>query len=258
MRQVINETGRLAVYADAYMDGGVIDIHKQMKSKNIEVATNNTLVMNKNTHSTMNNMEMKLDFLNWLPFAAKKYHLSGDISDYFFVPVLTIPSDLPNRNGVAFPLATLLEFNPERGCQGYKTFKGQPVQYEHDNKDITKARGIIVDTHLSNLKGYCNNKLWKVLLLLAIDRTKDIETSTQIMEGKRNSYSMGAWVDRYTCSYCGEEVGKCEHIPAKAPVCFYEKDGKIVHKNMHGMSGFECSTVATPAWSPATSDVIYS
>lgn len=256
MRQRINEEGRFPVYADAFMDGKAIDIHKEIKSKTIQIASND-LVIQKKANTLSAEGEQKLDISNWLPFAAKKYHISPDIHDYIFVPVLTIPSDIPNRNGVAFPLKTLLEFNIDAGCQGYKTFRGKPVHYEHQNKDPVKAKGVIVDSFLRPMKGFGNGNLWKVMLLLAIDRTKDVNLSGDIMKGNMNSYSMGAYVDKYTCSYCGSDVGKCEHIPLKSPVAFYKKDGKLVFKNMHGMLGFECSSVGTPAWSPATSDIIY-
>jgi len=257
MRQDFQDLSlREAVYADAFMEGKAIDIHKEVRSKNIQIATND-MVLNKSSNVLTTEAEQKLDITNWLPFASKKYLISPDINDYIFVPVLTIPSDLPNRNGVAFPLKTLLEFNVDAGCQGYKTFRGKPVHYEHQNKDPTKAKGVIVDSFLRRINGFGGGNVWKVMLLLAIDRTKDVSLSSQIISGEMNSYSMGAYVDKYTCSYCGSDVGKCTHIKANSPVNFYELNGDLVFKNMHGMMGFECSSVGTPAWSPAASNTVY-
>lgn len=257
MRQIENK-GRFAVYSDAYSVGKAIDVHKEVKRQNIEIAKDRVTMRANTNVATAGGVEEKLDISTWLPFAAPKYEISGDINDYLFVPVFTIPSGIPNRNGVAFPLKTLLEFNIEAGCQGYKTFRGKPMHYEHKNDNPLEAKGVIADSFLRKLNGYGNGKVWKVMLLLAVDRTKDISLAKDIAEGKMNSYSMGAWVDRYTCSYCGADVGKCDHIPDKSPLCFYEKDGKLVFKNMHGINGFECSSVGTPAWSCANSDVVIS
>lgn len=257
MRQ-FEKNERFAVYCDAQRIGNPIDVHAEIAKKNIVVSSSKIITMKKSSNIvTANKVEEKLDIGTWLPFAAPKYKISPNVDDYIFVPVFTIPSDLPNRNGVAFPLKSLLEFNTERGCQGYKTFKGMPVQFDHANTDITKAYGVIADSFLKPLKGYGNGKVWKVMLLLAIDRTKDVVVSKKICEGEYNSYSMGAWVDKYSCSFCGADVGKCEHIPHNSPLCFYEKDGKVVFKNMHGISGFETSIVPiTPAWPMATTDHI--
>lgn len=258
MRQIVNPKGKLAVYCDAQMQGKMIDVHSEIKRNNIEVAGDRVLMRANTNAITANNNEEKLDITTWLPFAAPKYQISADINDYIFVPVFTIPSDIPNRNGVAFPLKTLLEFNVEQGCQAYKTFRGKPVHYEHKNENPLEAHGVIVDSFLRKLHGYGNGRVWKVMLLLALDRTKSPNLTQQIADGEMNSYSMGAWVDKYTCSYCNADVGKCSHIPHNSPLCFYEKDGKLVFKNMHGMSGFECSSVGTPAWSVAVSDKILS
>lgn len=243
------------VFCDAQADGKPIDIHKEIKNKNIEIASDK-VIMNPNSNVVTAGVEDRLDINTWLPFAAPKYKISPNIDDYIFVPVFTIPSDIPNRNGVAFPLKSLLEFNVEQGCQAYKTFRGKPVHYEHKNDNPEEAYGVIVDSFLRPLKGYGNGKVWKVMLLLAVDRTKSIEFAQDIIKGNMNSYSMGAWVDKYTCSKCGADVGRCKHIAHKSPVCFYQDGEDVVFKNMHGMVGFETSSVGTPAWSVAVSDTI--
>lgn len=243
---------RVAEYASAsLMDKGLImDVHKEMKSKNIERAHESLIV----TSPVMESGREKLDIENWLPFAAKQYKISPDINDYFFVPVITIPSDLPNRNGAAFPLKELVKFQPEYGVQSYKTFKGKPVQYEHKNKSIEDAYGVIADTYLRKMEGYGGRKVWKLIELLAIDRTKYIEVATRVATGQVNSYSMGCWVGYYTCSYCGARLGDCSHIRPKDPLTFYELNDKLVFRNCHDNVGFETSIVETPAFSIAASD----
>lgn len=129
MRQQINKQ-RFAVYCDAAgFTPGIIDVHSATKKKSIERSNDQILIAPQYNEKTK--VKEKLDINTWLPYAAKKYELSADIRDYFFVPVITIPSDLPNRNGVAFPLKTLLEFSVEDGMQAYKSFKGKPVHFEH-------------------------------------------------------------------------------------------------------------------------------
>lgn len=252
-RQLLKKD-KFAVYCDAAgFAPGIIDVHAQMKKKNLTVAKDNVILSPAFTDKDKP-MKEKLDLSTWLPYAAKKYEISPDIRDYFFVPVITIPSDLPNRNGVAFPLKTLVEFNVDQGQQAYKTFKGKPVHYEHRNQNPKEAYGVIADAFLRKMEGYGNGKVWKLLELLAIDRTKYPAIAQKILDREMNSYSMGAFVTRYSCSFCGREMGKCEHLHPKAPLDFYEKDGKLVFRNVHEITGFETSIVATPAYSVAASD----
>ena len=255
MSRQILKANKFAVYADAQgFTPGIIDVHAQMKKKSVDKTKEGLIVTSQ--YSSAEKAKEKLDITRWLPFAAKKYDISPDIRDYFFVPVITIPSDLPNRNGVAFPLRTLLEFNIEAGEQAYKTFKGKPVHFEHKNDVPKEAYGVIADAFLRRLDGYGNGRIWKLLELLAIDRTKYPTIAQKILDGEMNSYSMGAMVSTYSCSYCGQEIGKCDHLHPRLKKDFYEKDGKLVFRNVHGISGFETSIVATPAYSVAASDIL--
>lgn len=252
MRQQFNKD-RFAVYCDAAgFTPGIIDVHRELKRKNIETAKERMLVTP--NFSPKDKVNEKLDITTWLPFAAKKYEISPDIKDYFFVPVITIPSDLPNRNGVAFPLASLIEFSVEYGMQAYKTFKGKPVHLEHKNDVPKEAYGVIVDSFLRKMDGYGGGKVWKLLELLAIDRTKYPEMAQRILSGEMNSYSMGAWVTSYSCSICNAAMGKCAHLHPKQPLDFYPIDDKLCFRNVHGIGGFETSIVGTPAYSVAASD----
>lgn len=257
--RLTSHNGKTLEYSDAIGFGKcAIDVHKSLKNKDVRIV-NKTLVVKANysDRAPNNTFQEKLDISTWLPFASKKYDISANISDYIFVPVFTIPTDLPNRNGVAFPLAALLEFNVEAGMQAYKTFKGKPVHYEHKNDKPKEAYGVIADCSLRRLVGFGNGKVWKHMELLAIDRSKNPAYAHKVLSGEMNSYSMGAMVGRYTCSVgrCQAKLGNCNHIQAKpGTVDFKELNGELVFKNVWDVTGFETSGVATPAFHVANSN----
>lgn len=225
---------------------GIIDIHKQSKKSGSLDRSKDGMTVTAN-FSESEAFKEYLDITTWLPFAAKKYNISPDINDYLILPVFTIPTELPNRNGVAFPLKSLLEFQPEYGMQSYKTFKGKPTFYEHNNEDHTKAYGVIADAFLKQLKGYSQNKVWKLVKLLCFDRTQNVDVTGRLGTGELKTFSMGAYVNDYYCSYCNALLGQCNHIK-KGRVDFYELNGKLVCKNVDGVVGFENSCVETPAY----------
>ncbi len=255
--RLTSHNGKNLEYSDAIGFGKcVIDVHKGLKNKDIHQVKNTIVVKASYSDRAANNtFQEKLDISTWLPFASPKYDISPNISDYIFVPVFTIPSELPNRNGVAFPTKALLEFNVEAGMQAYRTFKGKPVHYEHCNQDPLKAYGVIADCSLRKLKGFGNGKIWKHMELLAIDRSKNPGYANQVLSGDMNSYSMGAMVGRYSCSICGEGLGRCSHVQGKpGTVDFREINGELAFKNVWDICGFETSGVATPAFHVANSN----
>lgn len=70
--------------------------------------------------------------LSFLPFAAQNYSISPNIDDYLIFTTLICPSDLPNRNGIAFPLSELIRFTPTPSPHMvYKGWNGCPVHLEH-------------------------------------------------------------------------------------------------------------------------------
>ena len=196
----------------------------------------------------------------WLPYAAEHYHLSRDIRDYVLVPIPAIFSDLPNTNGDSLSLKQMLRFDPELGMQMYKTFRGKGTFLEHQNKDITQAKGVILDAFLRPVP--FNTKYYKIVLLLAYDRTKDSELCRQILSQETNAYSVGFYYSSYTCSVCGTRVGKginirtCEHTQLGRPT-YRQKDGKIVYRRCENGVGFECSSVMTPAFVCAIGPHVY-
>lgn len=265
------KNGYHSVYADAESSWPIIDVHKESKksgslSQNmagqmvVNIPTNEATPRQLQEITDSGQREgIPLDFQRWLPFAAPKYHISSDPNDYLIVPVIAVPTDLPNRNRIAFPLKELLAFDPEYGQQSYKTWVGKPTFREHKNDVIEDAYGVIIDTSLVKLRGWSGDKIWKVLMLLAFDRSKYTDYVNKIAVGEENSYSMGAWVKDYTCSVCDGEVGRCHHIEMQdRRHQLTAVDGKLAFKNCHGIIGFECSSVGTPAWTIAISDDVRS
>ena len=188
----------------------------------------------------------------WLPFAARELELSSDPKDYLIHPVPIMYSDLPNRNGFAFPLNELIKWNVELGRQAYKGWSGMPMYTEHQSEDHKKALGVVIDTSMRRIQNFVKGKFWKVLALAAIDRNKHPKRAEQIEKGEVTTYSMGAMVDYCTCSFCGAIAGQCGHVKEdNNAVTFYEKENQLVFKNVHGVRPYELSVVDDCAYNIA-------
>jgi hypothetical protein len=255
MHQIHSAHG-YAYYADASFAPGVLDLHAAHANKSLILSASGVDVRDESAQKLVGGVA-QLDFTTWLPAAAKQYIISPNPDDYILTPVLTIPSDLPNRNCVGFPLKELLKFNVDQGRLAYKTFIGKPVHLEHDNEDPLKALGVIVDAVLKPTAGFGMGRMWRLFKLLAIDRTKNPEIARKILAGELNTYSMGAWVKDFNCSYCYASIGKCRHLHPQKPRDFYEMDGKLVYRLCAEITGFETSVVFDPAYSVAASDVLF-
>lgn len=211
--------------------------------------------------------KMISDAPSWLPFASESYQVSANIKDYVLVPVNILPSDLPNRNMVGFPYTELSSWSPRDGMISYQTWKGKPTHIEHLNRDWTRAKGAIMDVAMQPMHGRQGN-LWKVLALCGFDRSKDAALANDILTGARSNYSMGAMVSQYSCSVCGcrTELGSGKEGMACGKTHIDPKSGRfktfkingeniLGHYNAHGIQGFEVSSVGTPAWPSAVTDV---
>ena len=210
----------------------------------------------------------QLDFANWLPFAAKTYHISPRIEDYILKPMPICPSDICNRNGVAFPLQELIKYQPPpMNRQVYKAWTGCPVHLEHDNEDHTKAYGVIFDTVLTPIKGYGDGKHWNVMGLIGIDKVKHPDIAQEVLDGRINTGSMGALADYFTCSVCGAQAHEnsyknCPHISSTKDVNWrvVEHNGemRLAFLNAHELSPIEYSIVRDPAWAMSLSTTQFS
>lgn len=209
----------------------------------------------------------KID-ISWLPFAAKTYKISANLNDYVIVNIPICPSDIPNRNGVAFPLSELIAYQPPPIARlTYKAWTGCPVHLEHDNEDHEKAIGVIFDTSLRVMKGYGNGKHYVVYGLIGIDKTKDPQTAQKFLSGEMDTGSMGALADYFTCAVCGHQASdkpmlNCSHIRSTKDVNWRVVDHNgtptLAFLNAHVLSPIEFSAVSDPAWATCLSQLILS
>lgn len=196
----------------------------------------------------------------WLPYAAEHYKLSRNIRDYVLVPIPAIYSGLPNTNGDSLSLKEMLNFDPALGMQMYKSFRGKPTYLEHANKDITQAKGVILDAFLRPVP--FNSKYYKIVLLLAYDRTKDPELCKSILAKTTNAYSVGFLYSSYSCSICNTRVGRginvkpCSHTQLGQPT-YKMPNGQVAFRYCENGQGFECSSVGTPAFVSAIGPHVY-
>lgn len=184
----------------------------------------------------------------WLPIASEKLCISPDIKDYVLTPVISMPSDLPNKNIQAFPYRELTSWATDAGMVMYQSWRGKPAHTEHQNTDPTKAKGIIVDCVLKPIASTKN--IWKVVKLIAWDRKKDPDLVNRILTKNDNSYSMGAAASDFSCSVCAALTSKggCEHLKFGAPPAFNIYNGRLAYFNVVNPIGIECSHVSTPAF----------
>lgn len=258
--------GRTAVYSDAFGFGKAIDVHKAIKQKNITLSKQGMHVV---TSAVGDHVlpEQPIDLASVLRECHTAYDISPDPNDYVLVPCLGLPTGTPNRNGVGFPLQQLMRWSYDGGCLAYRTWVNKPCYCEHVNQDPLKSRGLILDTSMRKIIGFGNDMCYKVMFLQAFDRNKH-ERIAQIMTGEINTYSMGAYVGSYHCSYCDQEMRKeedrfgnifwrnCEHLHPKEPKDFYMLNGRLVYRKVADIVGFENSSVETPAYTQASGDII--
>lgn len=195
---------------------------------------------------------------NLLAGASEVYLISKDIRDYIVIPTISMISDIPNTNGDSLSKRELLRFNPKRGCLTYETWKGMPTFVEHDNKDHTKAKGIILDSYLTALRGFKGN-LVKNVRLLAFDRTKDPMLCEKLIRRELNTFSLGFTFNAYECSICGHiSYGQtfCGHTRPKQRT-YRMADGRLCYRRCMNATGFEESVVGDPAYVSNLSDILY-
>lgn len=187
-----------------------------------------------------------------LPYFAELYNISAKLSDYVLVPVVIMPSDLPNRNRIAFPREELLRPSNQTRCLGYETWTNGITAVDHINKDYKNhSKGVIFDSYLKPIKNSVGNLL-KVVCLCGFDRTRDPMLVNAILTGQRNSYSMGAMCTYYTCSICGAEHPDkgCHHVSVVSPsstLSVFDGD-KLAYLQARHFVGFEVSSVTSPAY----------
>ena len=113
------------VFADCIHSGNPVEMFSVEKQKqNFILASGDNLI------DTANNA-MLVESTQWLPFFSEAYNISSKLEDYVVVPVIIMPSDLPNRNAAAFPYEELAKANPELGLLNYQTWRAKPSFADH-------------------------------------------------------------------------------------------------------------------------------
>lgn len=132
-------------------------------------------------------------------------------------------------------------FSHEELLKCYKTFIGKAVFVDHDNENVEKARGIILDA-VYNQRGKF------VELLKAIDKKAYPELARAIEMSYVNATSMGCRCGYSICSICHNkshtEDDFCEHIKNYKASTF---NGLPVWEDNYEVAFFEDSLVSQPA-----------
>jgi len=121
----------------------------------------------------------------------------------YYVLVRAVSADVPNGNGDLFSDAELK--------RSYRTFIGKGVFLNHDNQNIEKQRGKIVDAKHIEKPG--DNH---VLCVLEIDEIAYSDLVRGIKVGHITDVSMGCQCGYSLCSICGNKATTtleyCDHI----------------------------------------------
>lgn len=167
---------------------------------------------------------------------------------YILSPILKVEHDVEEKHVYNFEV------------EDDHTYVAYNVVVHNCNKDITRAKGVILDAFLRPVP--FNQKYYKIVLLLAYDRTKDSALANSILSKESNAYSVGFYYSSYRCSICGTHVGKginvkpCSHTQLGRPT-YQQGDGRIVYRQCENATGFECSAVNTPAFVSALGPHVY-
>jgi len=188
---------------------------------------------------------------SWLQGASDTYQISPDIRSYLLTEVPIVTCEIPNRNLHNFPFSELTYFDPRFGTFVYKTFIGKPTFADHNNKIFTEAKGIHFDASLRKVPGW---NIWKIYVLLGIDRTKDSVLAREIEKGQRRSWSMGAWVSHFLNSLTGQLSNGSQ--PLRYPKGTVV-NGKLSYDHCSGVEFFESSSVKGPADVSAESNQLW-
>lgn len=132
-------------------------------------------------------------------------------------------------------------FSHEELMRKYKTFVGKAAFVDHDNENVEKARGIILDAHY-NMKGKY------IELLKAVDKKAYPELARGIEVGYITDTSMGCRCGHSLCSVCMNkavtEGDFCDHILSYKGSTF---NGIPVFEDNRDIEFFEDSFVTTGA-----------
>nr|DAF93690.1 MAG TPA: hypothetical protein [Myoviridae sp. ctshb19] len=177
----------------------------------------------------------------WLPRAAEYHGLSKKISDYILIAVPAMITRIPNTNGDSVDLKQFTAWNEPCGRLAYKTWEGRPMYIEHQHSPEW-VRGLIFGTYMRPTPF---KNIQKLVMLGALDRTRDPRRCERVLKRELNTYSMGMLYNAYTCSVCGHTAGKgigspCAHTRPRKPT-YQLPDGRLAYRRCMNITGYELS-----------------
>ena len=155
-----------------------------------------------------------------------------------WVRAKAIEADKENDNGDFFPLDELIA--------SYKTFEGVPIFCNHENNDVSKAKGKVVLAEWDDVEksAYCT---------FFIDREAHAPICRAVEEGIITDVSMGTQVDYSTCSICKNRAtdasSYCDHVKTMKGRML---NGKKVYEKNYGLKFIELSLVTDGACQSCT------
>lgn len=232
--------------------GTVVEAQHQFEAyKNLEVLKSDGVTKTFLTTAS-STFKQEIDF-SVLLGASESYHISQKPEDYIIIPLPIVTVGIPNRNIEGFSLEEVSYFDPRHGDFVYKTFINKPTHKDHKNNDPTKALGMHLDATMVYNQKF---DIWKINVLTVWDRTKDVQRVKDIINKKITGYSMGAFVDNFSCSICGAanvNISPCEHKMGH----YYGPNKRLAFKSLFSTSFFETSSVSDPADNTAFSSEVF-
>lgn len=187
-----------------------------------------------------------------------------------WVRARAIDADVANENGDYFSWEELTKEREiqsdrhKRKMPAYKSFEGVPIYANHENNDITKAKGKVVFAELDEEERcvYCT-------FYVDADAYPDIAKSIQL--GTITDVSMGCQVEFSYCSICGNRAEKesewCEHLKSRKGKKFsgvvdkgkrkgQKIQNELVYEDNHDLKFIELSIVSDGAFASCMIDAI--
>jgi len=173
--------------------------------------------------------------------------------EFKYYRVIALHGDVPNDNGDFWHWGSrenvdapeLLRFDASTKQPVYASFIGRGNYKNHDNDDVTKAVGLILDV-APNHEGKF------IEALLAVDTKKDPELVRGIEAGYLSKVSMGCLCGYSICSLCGQksrtEAEYCDHVKYhKGQTIWYNGKYAQVYEDNRDVNFIELSWVTVPA-----------
>lgn len=147
---------------------------------------------------------------------------------------------------------------PDELRKAYKSFIGRPVYVDHNNWDLRRARGVVLDAKLhENKLASGHDDVW-IELLIEVDAKAFPKLAQAILNGDIDAVSMGCDVGYTICNVCGNKAHDvlqyCEHIPHQKGKLVPVRDAKtgsvikkLCYEICYDVSFFEISFVFNPA-----------